>query len=604
MSKKLHFASIGHYSDIPVEDQLDENLSYSVDAPTGTEFDSIHDIADHIENMNAVDIGHELRMAASKNEASPSELLKLSKHIKVLPEDEKLDNHLHSMVENKDHFTQDDHRAIYNVLKTAPRKLVHKYGWVLQHNPVDMSKSTDSNFLTEDELKKNINDGFAFIGGRYMSNPHTLSTHYLHPNGDISVVKLKTKMPGESTFSSIFGKYDPAHEHEMLSRHQHASDTHEVRDYTSDSREMNQFAGTANTSADKNKLSRLWVDNKNIDNRAKRLSDSINSASPHNKPFNVYTGLSNSANPDKIETVDGHKEMHLGAFTSTSFDPVIAHQFSRDRSAKAIEFKNHFLGDILHINIPAGFKGGMYVGGNSKNDENEYLLDHGHKVKFPDSPKFFVPSNRQIVRMWQNGEVSGKEQHPHWNHIDEMNNLEEPNHSEHVKSIMPSVRMNAYRHGNTGVVSKVTSEQSYEPFAEHARMNVATNPNTSTETLKHIISNTKNSSVQYAVADHKNADEQIIHQIVDSTKIPELVQAQAIQHPNLSKETAIMAAGDENPKLRAAAIYSGKLEKSHIEDMLKNDTHPKVIHAAKFVLGHVNEEIDNLIDRVSSLLLK
>lgn len=116
----------------------------------------------------------------------------------------------------------------------------------------------------------------------------------------------------------------------------------------------------------------------------------IKNIKPFHEDFHVYTGVGNKLNIYGLRSA-GHNTMVLPAFTSTSFRPAIAKTFARN-----LEWSNekddHIpvkpFPEIVRIRIPANKKTGVDMFHHSPfSGEDEYLLNHGTRLKFVDEPR-------------------------------------------------------------------------------------------------------------------------------------------------------------------------------------------------------------------------
>lgn len=114
------------------------------------------------------------------------------------------------------------------------------------------------------------------------------------------------------------------------------------------------------------------------------LSNMIKKAPKLHRDINVYTGVGASFDIQKHREA-GNDKIHLPAFTSTSLDPKIAHDFSTKFDSDYREIKD--MPEMVRIKLPAGSKHGMYIGPAGISGEREYLLHHGKTLKFKGAPR-------------------------------------------------------------------------------------------------------------------------------------------------------------------------------------------------------------------------
>ena len=103
---------------------------------------------------------------------------------------------------------------------------------------------------------------------------------------------------------------------------------------------------------------------------ADNVSKAISKAKPISKSFDVFTGLSKSSNVfQRTQSGTTDVKFHAPTFLSTSLNFNEANEFAKAKGANRQNELEHYdgVGDVLHITIPAGFKGGAYVDPHSSN---------------------------------------------------------------------------------------------------------------------------------------------------------------------------------------------------------------------------------------------
>lgn len=152
---------------------------------------------------------------------------------------------------------------------------------------------------------------------------------------------------------------------------------------------------------------------KHVDN----ISHVINNAPAIEKPISVFSGLSGKSGINAYaqkhrQTSNDRMVFHMPAFTSTSTKFAIGTAFCKDAPIHPDEEKMYSdhsgrkdVQDLLHIKLPAGFKGGAFVEHVTENSgEHEYVLDKGTNVSVHPEPKYIF-KGRSLYRIW--------EAHPH-----------------------------------------------------------------------------------------------------------------------------------------------------------------------------------------------
>lgn len=120
------------------------------------------------------------------------------------------------------------------------------------------------------------------------------------------------------------------------------------------------------------------------------LHSLIKNVKPFHEDFHVYSGVGHQLNIHDLRSA-GHNTMVLPAFTSTSFRPSVARLFANnlewsDEHGDRVPVKP--FREIVRIRIPANKKTGIDMYHHSPfPDEDEYLLNHGTRLKFVDEPR-------------------------------------------------------------------------------------------------------------------------------------------------------------------------------------------------------------------------
>jgi hypothetical protein len=130
------------------------------------------------------------------------------------------------------------------------------------------------------------------------------------------------------------------------------------------------------------------------------LSDAIKKYGGRNvEPMTVYTGVSRHSvldpnHPNAKKDANGHLIYHAPAFSSTSINESVAHDFLRDKPHDEFGAVH----DVLKVEIPANYPHGAYIAHHSEHrTENEFLLDKGHRFVVDPKPTY-IGSRDKLVR--------------------------------------------------------------------------------------------------------------------------------------------------------------------------------------------------------------
>jgi hypothetical protein len=302
----------------------------------------------------------------------------------------------------------DDLTLIHSMISTHPAKAARHHLYNTHITPLlrHMSNFEDENetspWLTKNDLNnlKQKND-LKLSNGRVLESPddnyNIRGALYLHDDGTLHKTS-KSRLE-----SRAFPEVNEDHLNMMINEHSDAAEnaSHHVRDYTEDSKEVNTHLGDKYNETETNR-SMFKETPEELEVHANAISHDISKAPPLSKSFDVFTGVSKRTNI-MAATNNGQKEsiFHAPTFLSSSLKFSIAAGFAKEKHSTELE-ANHEGGvhDLLHIHVPEGFKGGMYVDSISRNkDELEYLFDHSHKFTIHPQPKY-TASGGKLIRVW------------------------------------------------------------------------------------------------------------------------------------------------------------------------------------------------------------
>lgn len=259
---------------------------------------------------------------------------------------------------------------------------------------------------TRDELNK-IPENFQPIGLRMLT--HVPSGHFYeyHPTEGLKFIahahegRYDKDLEEPSDFKEISSK---------LKEHYEPFESQHINEYSSDSSAMNRFHYLDHNGHINSDTTQIL--GKSLDDIRKTSAGISNHfkviPSPTHLPdFHVYTGLFGLNNPRTQATHQdetGKLLFHVPAFTSTSLNLAVAHDFAKKKQDDSLtrEFT-----DVLKIRVPGGYHHGAFIKPHSEHeDEEEFLLDKGHTLKLHPEPTYHV-HNKRIVRMW-NAELHHK----------------------------------------------------------------------------------------------------------------------------------------------------------------------------------------------------
>lgn len=344
------------------------------------------------------------------------------------------DKAIHDLV--KDGLTPEKYLAAKHILHNlpyyhtsvrSPSDLKAKYDYLDKYAATeDRDYTPEESFLSKDEIKTHLDSGYKFIRGRKIMHIKTGIYLQLHPDGsktisangagDSPVDDHDRKKVNETGISL------DEHYGNHISEHvapDGASFRNHVHMYTTDSRELNTYLGHQYHGHDYPDSDYRRHTNDTLEAHSEALSHSIEHAPPLPHDTTIYTGLSHMT---KVHTMTegGTKSARFMAptFLSTSIKPSIAADFAREKShpeseevaavaAKKFdsdtepnEFGHSKMHDMLKIELPKGFRGGVYVDKYSGNrGEKEMIIDKHHVVNVHPEPKYFA-HDRKIIRMW------------------------------------------------------------------------------------------------------------------------------------------------------------------------------------------------------------
>lgn len=252
---------------------------------------------------------------------------------------------------------------------------------------------------TRDELN-NIPANFQPIGLRMLQ--HLPSGHFYenHPTEGLKFIahendgRYTKELEEPTNFKELS---------EKLNEHYEPFDSKHVTQYTSDSSPMNRYHYLdhgGHIYADTSHVSGLPIDQ--IKEISAGVSQHFKATPPptHLPDFHVYTGLFGSNNPHTQAThrdEQGKLLFHVPAFTSTSLNLSVAHDFAKKKQDDTL---NREFTDVLKIKVPGGYHHGAFIKPQSEHEEEEeFLLDKGHTFKLNPEPTYHV-HNRRIVRVW------------------------------------------------------------------------------------------------------------------------------------------------------------------------------------------------------------
>ena len=120
-------------------------------------------------------------------------------------------------------------------------------------------------------------------------------------------------------------------------------------------------------------------------------------SNPAPKDFHVYTGVGDSLDIKKIrDNPENGNRMYLPAYTSTSIDPTIAEQFtknSRNLDFYGAPIRKKPYREIVRLHIPRGSTHGTYLGSTGYDGgdghEYEYLMHRGSHIEFQGKPRIY-----------------------------------------------------------------------------------------------------------------------------------------------------------------------------------------------------------------------
>jgi len=304
-------------------------------------------------------------------------------------------------------LTMEHHENVRKIIQTHPENLPKRILSSTYLGPIHKALAKYPKKISGDELildrsviQKAIDHGLRANTGRTFSS-QGLAYQHNKETGEFQPVEHAYNSSlffGSATDDHPFKMNETAH-HDLLDLHtKHILDheaSSDIHKYTEDSKHINKDLVDAHVGNRKP----MWSTD--------GISHAINTAPRYNKEFDVYSGLSKSANIMK-ETEDGTKEakFHAPAFMSTSLDFNTAIHFVKPKIDAMREFhvdskEEHEDGDLLHMTIPAGFKGGLYVDGHTDHPgEREFLLDKGHNFTIHPNPKY-VMHHGKYVRIWK-----------------------------------------------------------------------------------------------------------------------------------------------------------------------------------------------------------
>lgn len=344
------------------------------------------------------------------------------------------DKAVHDLI--KDGLTPEKYLAAKHILNNLPHdysreyvRSVHPSELRVKYDYLDNYAASDDheykpeeNYLSKDEIQKHLDSGYKFIRGRKIRHEATGIALQLHPDGSKTVTKaLHDETPVDIPHDKLKPVYDHLADHfDEHIKNANADDGSSLRAhvhmYTSDSRELNTYLGHQYHG-------KTWVndyrkyDDDTLEAHSNAMSKGIAEAPPLDKPVTVYTGVSHMT---KLHTMtDGgtkHVRFVAPTFLSTSINPATAtdfarmkqhphstddlsnHDFTTDKEPN--EFGKGEVADVLKMELPKGFKGGLYVDGYSTNrGEREMILDKHHTINVHPNPKYFV-HDRKLTRMW------------------------------------------------------------------------------------------------------------------------------------------------------------------------------------------------------------
>lgn len=344
------------------------------------------------------------------------------------------DKAVHDLV--KDGLTPDKYLAAKHILNNVPHdydsrydRQVHPYDIQSKYDFIDHFAATEDHdykpeetFLSKDEIQKHLDSGYKLIRGRKIRHEKTGIYLQLHPDGS----KTISKMTGQSatpvdkdseaqkTMNNLLSENHSDHIQNTRVDDGTALKNH-VHMYTEDSRELNTYLGHQYHGKTWNSDMRKY-DDATLDAHSDGLSQGIKTAPPLAHPVTIYSGLSHMT---KVHTLsDGgtkHVRFTTPTFLSTSIDPETAASFAREKdhphptdesynefssNLEHNEFGKGAVADMVKMELPKGFRGGLYVDSHSANQgEREYLLDKRHVIHIHPSPKYFV-YDRKMTRMW------------------------------------------------------------------------------------------------------------------------------------------------------------------------------------------------------------
>ena len=301
------------------------------------------------------------------------------------------------------------------------QQLMHKYDFLNKYMTTPHKEySPEENFLTKEEIDKQHEDGYQPVKGRQFQHKSTRVMVQLHHNGERTI--SPSLMSSENTAyaqpeGSVKERSDELQDHygDHIEKFKHPDGSKlasHVHMYTSDSKEVNTYLAKLNHGLDYDESEAgRQHSNESLENHADALSEGIRHAPPLDKDTTVYTGISEKSHiftksKQGKETV----RFHAPTFMSTSLSHDTASSFAKQKihhddeimhtSKEPNEFGRGYISDVLKINLPKGFKGGMYVESHSANkSENEMLLDKGHVFNIHPTPKYYSHA-RSLVRLW------------------------------------------------------------------------------------------------------------------------------------------------------------------------------------------------------------
>jgi len=582
----------------PKEELPSEELKESNEFENAVDSKSLHRAKYSLEDMASSGMPHH-------------EILSVAKSIPIPKHLETEDSHLHNILASAPSITPEIHEQFRQALKKHIRvnsiPLMSKYSWVLHHpsshvEPPPIDNKEDL-FIPKEHVKKYLSENFMFNGGRIVTDMDTKSKHYIHTDGSLTPFHGYAHDTSALPFDSPTHGQEVKYHHDNLSEHfdrqisdQEFNRRQSLTDYTADSVGFNRGAAFSNKKKARADDAAYYDDS--IFKKVHTLDSMVKDLDPYPQKFKVYSGLSRSTDPSISEpTSEGRKTVRFSTFLSTSLHSRTATGFTRSKPDN--EIGGYPVNDVLELHIPNYHSGGVYVDNNSSNSgEHEYLLTHGHVIEHDAEPRYFAAHNK-LYRFWGNGQIKGINQHSDWKHADAPEDKMTPEVTKQMEnSHIPVVRdRSAFsQHASPTSLANVISSTNDIPTIQKA----TSHPNLDAKSLTRVLKVNDNPLVHRAATENPHFNDD--HALESIHSYPAGAD-RVISHPNVSTGFAMFAVNHQDPRVRSAAIQSGKLDHNEISKKL-DDKNPDVVRMAKLKLGLVEHEIESLVSMVTEVINK